>query len=130
MNRRTFLAAVSAVPALAAGDILIDNTPRRARTPRARLTDFQDVVYTVARAFPNIALVMNDGRALRRCADSLAYELRVTYQAGDCTMFGSVFLTDGGIYAEKVSKWEAQVRALFEHADETQRNGRPDWIRA
>ncbi len=130
MNRRTFLAAVSAVPALAAGDILIDNTPKPVRKHRARLTDFQDVVYTVARDFPGITLVMNEGRALRRCADSLAYELRVTYMAGDCTMYGVAHLRDVDVYANRLGNWKGQVWALFEHADETQRNGRPGWVRA
>ncbi len=125
MNRRTFLAAVSAVPALAVGDILIDNTPKPGRAPRP-LDAFVRVVFAVAKGYPNIGIgVTEDGSPLRRCADTFSHELRLAYTAGKQTCFSVAWLPDKYVYdPEKgLESWRAIVRDLFDYAEETQQRG-------
>jgi hypothetical protein len=122
MNRRTFLAAVSAVPVLAAGDILIDNTPVRKPNP---LDAFVRAIYDIARDYPCIRVVETGTGPLRRCADTYSHELRLAYTAGKQTCFSVAWLPDKYVYDREkgLESWRAIVRDLFDYAEETQQRG-------
>ncbi len=122
MNRRTFLAAVSAVPALAAGDILVDNTPRPVRKPKP-LDAFVQVVYDIAKEYPGLQVVETEGLPLQRYDPYYGYEFRVVYPVGDRVFTSVAMLEDKTVYERRLDVWRQQVRDLFEVSEETQQRG-------
>ncbi len=115
MNRRTFLAAVSA--AMVATGLGLDLPP--APKPVVGVVDFVKAIADVAAGYPTLQIVTENGQGfLSRRYWEDAWELRLTYDVGGRQFFSSAILPLHDVVEGSAGlvRWRGQVEAVFEHA--------------